>query len=485
MARYIKKWLTISAVKGDDGVVTHYLGSHIDITARKAAEHRLQYLACHDSLTDLPNREGLRERMVQVLGSTKHHEKKLALMLIDLDNFKAINEQLGHLVGDQLLVQVSRRLGASARASDIVARVGGDEFVLMFPDIESRSDVAHMAKIILASVSEPYLINGEELRTSPSIGICLYPDDAIIGDDLLKKADVAMYHAKAKGRGNYQFFTEKLQQAAMYRSSIEKDLRVALGQRLLMLHYQPQLDLRTSQLSGVEALLRWQHPERGIIPPLDFIPIAEKSGLIIPLGDWVIQEACRQLAEWRAGGIKHIRMSVNLSAHQFADKDLPARIRKVMANCDLPAGSLDLEVTESMTMDSPVDAIELMKILTGHGYTMSIDDFGTGYSSLAYLKQFPISTLKIDRSFVMDIETDPSNESICDITVLLAHKLGMNVVAEGVETDVQFKYLHSIGCEKIQGYLISKPLPANQAENFIRNKPRISTLGTLDLWKHT
>lgn len=476
------KWLTISAVKGPDRVVTHYIGSHVDITARKAAEEQLRYLTCHDPLTDLPNREGLHERMSHLLGIAKRNKKKLSLMLIDLDNFKDINDTMGHLVGDQVLVEVAQRLVKAVRQSDIVSRIGGDEFVIMLPDVESSEDAAHVAKMILKTVSEPYLINGEKLYTTPSIGICLYPDDAVLGEDMIKKADVAMYHAKAAGRRNYQFFTEKLQQAALHKSAMEKDLRVALEQQQFMLYYQPQLDLRTGKLVGVEALVRWQHPVRGIVSPFEFIPIAEETGQIIALGDWVLEEACRQLAEWRAGGIRHIKMSVNLAAKQFSDKNLPARIQEVMTQYALPANSLDLEVTESMTMGSPVEAIKMMKVLTSYGQSLSIDDFGTGYSSLAYLKLFPVSTLKIDRAFVKDIEHDPEDASICDITALLAHKLGMDVVAEGVETEAQLKFLHSISCEKIQGYLISKPLPADQAEYFIRNQPDMTSLGTIDLW---
>jgi diguanylate cyclase (GGDEF)-like protein/PAS domain S-box-containing protein len=476
------KWLTITAVQREGGVVTHYVGSHIDISERKAAEERALYLARHDSLTGLHNRSSLYESLQQALNLAKRNERLLALMLIDLDNFKAINDTLGHAVGDQLLVQVAQRLGASVRQSDFVVRLGGDEFVILMPEIDSPSDVAYVADKVLSVISEPYLIDGQKLRTSPSIGICLYPDDATDDQDLIKKADVAMYHAKSHGRGNYQFFNEGMQQAALWRTGIERDLRIALEQQQFVLHYQPQLDLRTGQLMGVEALVRWQHPERGLVSPMEFIPIAEETGLIIPIGDWVLCEACRQLAEWRAGGIEHIRMSVNLAASQFIDHKMPARIQEIMALNGLPVGSLDLEVTESMTMGAPADAIETMKAMIDHGQSLSLDDFGTGYSSLSYLKLFPISTLKIDRSFVKDIETDSNDASICDITVLLAHKLGMKVVAEGVETEAQLKYLLSIGCEKIQGFLISKPLPAEMAEAFIRNNPQMESLGTIDLW---
>lgn len=476
------KWLSISVVRDAAGNITHYVSSFTDISDRKASDARVQHLAYHDPLTGLANRFSLHENLTQSLVLARRNKTQLALLLLDLDNFKIINDTLGHPTGDQLLVQVAQRLISSVRQSDFVARLGGDEFIIMLPDIESSSDVMHVADKILASISKLYLIDGQELRTSTSIGICLYPDDALNDQDLIKKADLAMYHAKSSGRGNYQFFNEGMQQTALNRISVERDLRVALENRQFTLHYQPQLDLHTGRLMGVEALVRWQHPQRGMVSPLDFIPIAEETGLIIPLGDWILQESCRQLAQWRKGGINHIRMSVNLAASQFSDRNLPERILEIMAQNDLPPGSIDLEVTESMTMQSPADAVKMMKILTGHGQSLSIDDFGTGYSSLSYLKMFPISTLKIDRSFVKDIETDPDDASICDITVLLAHKLGMKVVAEGVETEAQLKYLLSIGCEKIQGYLISKPLPAEQAEQFIRNHIPVTRLGTIDLW---
>ncbi|MBI5923026.1 MAG: EAL domain-containing protein [Betaproteobacteria bacterium] len=476
------KSLTISAVRNEDGAITHYIATQHDITERKQAEERIKDLAYFDQLTGLPNRVSLQQKLSQMVGLASRNHRQFALMLLDLDNFKSINDTLGHQTGDVMLTEVADRLSTSVRQSDLVARLGGDEFVIILPDIDGPADVARVAQKILVEISAPYFIDARELHTSPSIGICLYPDDATENEDLIKKADVAMYHAKSCGRGNYQFFKEEIQAAAVNRLALEADLRSALEKQQFMLHYQPQLDLRTGRLMGVEALIRWQHPERGMISPLDFIPIAEESGLILPIGDWVLEEACGQLAAWRTEGIEHIKMSVNLAASQFSDHRLPLRIEEILAKTGLPKGSLDLEVTESMTMQSPAETAAMMKVLTGQELSLSIDDFGTGYSSLAYLKLFPINTLKIDRSFVKDIETDQNDADICDVTVLLAHKLGLDVVAEGVETKAQLTYLLSIGCEKIQGYLISKPLPAGQIKTFIRNHTPLSGLGTVELW---
>ncbi|MEW6163429.1 MAG: EAL domain-containing protein [Pseudomonadota bacterium] len=476
------KWLSISVVRDATGQVANYIGSFIDISERKASEERVRHLAHHDALTNLPNRFSLHERLAQALGFAVRNRKLLALMMIDLDNFKTINDTLGHQTGDRLLIEVAQRLAQAVRTSDIVARLGGDEFVVVLPDIDTPADAAHVAEKILQTVARPYAIDGQSLRTSPSIGICLHPDDADSSNDLLKKADVAMYHAKAQGRANYQFFTDELQQATMARIAMENDLRAAIEAGEFELFYQPQLDLRTGRISGVEALLRWRHPERGLVSPADFIPVAEETGLIMPLGDWVLREACRQLAAWQAAGIADIRMSVNLSANQFLDPRLALRIAEILTDNAVAAAMLDLEVTESMSMRSPEDTVALMDALTHQGMSLSIDDFGTGYSSLSYLKLFPIRTLKIDRSFVRDIETDPNDAQICDVTVLLAHKLGLETVAEGVETPGQLKYLLSIGCERIQGFLISRPLPAPEVAAFIRAHQPLDWLGTTELW---
>jgi diguanylate cyclase (GGDEF)-like protein/PAS domain S-box-containing protein len=476
------KWLSISLVRDEQGNIRNHIGSFIDISELKATQERIRHLAHHDTLTNLPNRFSLHEKLEQAVAFCRRNRMQLALMLIDLDRFKTINDTLGHHAGDQLLIEVSRRLLGAVRESDIVARLGGDEFVVALPGISSPDDAAHLADKITREISLPYQISGQEQRTTPSIGICLFPDDGQEIGDLLKNADVAMYHAKAKGRGNYQFFTEDMNIATTRRMTIESDLRLALERSEFELHYQPQLELRSGTIVGVEALIRWHHPTRGMVPPGDFIPIAEEIGMIAAIGDWVLREACRQLKAWQEKGISHIRMSINLSAVQFLDKTLPARICDLLAEHGLSAGLLDLEVTESMSMASPDESISAMKTMRASGLTLSIDDFGTGYSSLAYLKLLPINTLKIDRSFVKDIESDPNDADICDVTVLLAHKLGLEVVAEGVETAAQLKFLLSIGCEKVQGYLISKPLPAAEAEAFIRDTLPMADLGTLELW---
>ncbi len=476
------KWLSISVMRDQEGKICNYIGSFVDIAERKASEEKVRYLAHHDALTGLPNRYSLHERLVQAVGTARRNGRQLAVFMIDLDRFKVINDTLGHTVGDQLLIEVAKRLSGSVRETDIVARLGGDEFVVVLPTIDTPADAAHVAEKIIAAMAQVFLLEGSELRTSPSIGISLYPEDAIDIADLLKNADIAMYHAKELGRNNFQFFTETMQIAANNRLAVEADLRTAIEQGQFILHYQPQLDLRNGRLIGVEALVRWEHPLRGLISPLDFIAVAEETGLIVQLGDWVLVEACRQLARWRANGLTAVVMSINLSACQFLDPDLPKRLDAVLAENGLDASSLNLEITESMSMASPETTASLIQSLTGMGTSLAIDDFGTGYSSLAYLKLFPIKTLKIDRSFVKDIETDPNDAEICDVTVLLAHKLGLDVVAEGVETEAQLRYLRSIGCEKIQGYLISRPLPADQAEAFLLANPRMDGLGTVDLW---
>ncbi|HJW25961.1 MAG TPA: EAL domain-containing protein [Rhodocyclaceae bacterium] len=461
------KCISISVVRDGEGKVVNYIGISEDITDRKAAEDKIRYLAHHDALTGLPNRFRLYEQMEQGLSFARQCEKSLAVLLIDLDNFKSINDTLGHQVGDQLLIQVAKRLQRSVRESDIVARLGGDEFVVILSGIEKATDVAEIARKIVAHVAAPYGLAGQELRTSPSVGICLYPNDATEISELIKNADIAMYRAKAAGRGNFEFYTEKMLVEVIKRASAEKELETALNQGQFVLHYQPQVDIASGCVVGVEALVRWNHPSLGMIFPGDFIALAEETRLIIPLGNWVLEEACRQLKRWHEDGLVDLHISVNLSPIQFQNEELFSEVRHALEQSGLPAHCLHLEITESVAMGDPERNIVIMEALTDIGVELAMDDFGTGYSSLAYLKLFPINIIKIDRSFVKDIETDENDAAICEMTMLLAQKLGMRVVAEGVETDAQLEFLKSIGCRWIQGYRFSEPLATGQVKSFI------------------
>jgi len=461
------KRLSISVVRDADGNIVNYIGSFEDITDRKAAEDQIRYLAHHDALTGLPNRFSLYERIDQGMSFARRFNKSMAVMLIDLDHFKTINDTLGHNAGDQLLIQVAKRLERTLRESDIVARLGGDEFVVVLSGVDMNGDVAEIARKIVDCIAAPYSIAGHELRTTPSVGICFYPGDATETSELIKNADIAMYHAKAVGRSNYQFYTEQMRAEVTQRVTVENELELAVKEKQFVLHYQPQIDLATNRVVGVEALIRWQHPTRGMIYPGDFIALAEETRLIIPLGKWVLEEACQQLKRWHESGLCDLHMSINLSAVQFQDCTLPSLVKQAVERSGLPAFYLHLEITESMAMRNPEENIVMMKALADIGVKIAMDDFGTGYSSLAYLKLFPIDIIKIDRSFVKDIETDENDAAICEMTMLLAQKLGMHVVAEGVETNVQLEFLSKIGCQWIQGYLYSKPLAPDLALEFI------------------
>ncbi|MRR08525.1 EAL domain-containing protein [bacterium] len=459
------KWLTISTVRDGAGKVTQHIANFTDITERKVAEERIHRLAHYDGLTGLPNRMTLLGRLEQAMATARRGGDWVAVMFVDMDHFKTINDTLGHPVGDALLVEVARRLAACVRESDVVARLGGDEFVVVLTGAGDTAlqAAANVADKILRQLGEPYQqVKGHDLRSTPSVGISLFPGDGEDAESLMKNADTAMYHAKAQGRNNYQFFTASLNQAAAERLQLEGSLRRALERDEFLLHYQPQVEAVSGAITGFEALVRWRHPELGLVPPDRFIPIAEDTGLIQPLGEWVLRAACAQLRAMHNQGYAGLRMAVNLSARQLRHADLPALVGEVMAENGLGPGDLELEITESTAMHNPEATVRVFERLRAMGVRLAIDDFGTGYSSLSYLKLLPIHALKLDRSFVKDIEVDANDAAICNATIALAHSLGLEVVAEGVETQTQHEFLRRLDCDLIQGYFFSKPLPAGE-----------------------
>ncbi|MFP5506631.1 MAG: putative bifunctional diguanylate cyclase/phosphodiesterase [Gammaproteobacteria bacterium] len=462
------KDVSISAIRDAAGEVAFYVASFADISERKANEARIDYLAHHDPLTGLINRYNLENRLDQALLSAHRDGHRMAVMFIDMDRFKTINDSLGHHVGDRLLVEVARRLRASVRESDIVARLGGDEFIVVLTSLTDVLDVAHLADKILRTLRQPYDFDGKELHSTPSIGIAVYPGDGEDGPTLMKNADTAMYHAKDHGRNNVQYFTTAMNVAASERLSLENDLHQALRLGQIALHYQPQIRTADGHCVGVEALARWHHPVLGDISPLRFIAIAEESGLIESLGAWVLEEACRQLAAWRAEGLDGLHMAVNLSAPQLRAAGFAQAVAGALTRHRLAGGDLEIEITESVAMEDPERAIDQLQSLRDLGVQLAIDDFGTGYSSLAYLKRLPIQVLKLDRTFVRDIETDPSDAEISAATLALAHNLGLQVTAEGVETEGQRDFLARHQCDFMQGYLFSRPVPAAEIPGIVR-----------------
>jgi len=449
------------------GVPAHYIWILADITERRQAEERMRHIAQHDALTGLPNRLALLMRLGQLLPEARRHEWNIAIMFIDLDRFKIINDTLGHQIGDEMLREVACRLSSVIRETDFVARLGGDEFVILLPGIATPADAAIVANKIIAALSTAIQVDGHELHTSPSIGISLFPDDGPDGDSILKNADTAMYHAKSAGRNNYQFFATEMNRVTAERLDIERKLRHAIARNELTLCFQPQFSAHSNQPTGVEALLRWLHPTDGMIRPDRFIPVAEETGIIVEIGEWVLRNACREMKHWIDAGLQPMRMAVNVSARQLRRRDFCETVAGALAESGLPPELLELEITESSVMENPEEAIVILQRLGRMGVTLAIDDFGTGYSSLAYLKLFPIDHLKIDRSFVADIEHDLNDRAIAFGTIALAHSLGLNVIAEGVETEDQLDLLRSNGCDEVQGYLLSKPLNSAAAFAFL------------------
>jgi diguanylate cyclase (GGDEF)-like protein/PAS domain S-box-containing protein len=446
----------------EQGRFKGYRGTGRDVTEQKQVEEKIRHMAHHDALTQLPNRVLLYDRIGQAIAQAQRNRKALALLFIDLDRFKTVNDSLGHPVGDRLLQAVSGRLAACARGSDTIARIGGDEFVVLLGDLDQPEDARHVAQKVLDALSEPVMIDTHELKVTPSIGICAYPHDGEDVETLMRNADTAMYHAKQTGRNNYQFFTQAMNDAAQERLLLEKDLRHALERGEFTLHYQPQIDLKTGEIIGFEALARWPHPQRGLVAPSQFIPAAEEAGLIGPIGEWVLRQACSQAGIWHESGHRRLRVAVNCSAQQFQQEGFDETVRHILRESGVPAERLELEITESIVIQRSEEVIARFQALDNMGVRISIDDFGTGYSGLSYLKRLAIHQLKIDQSFVRDISSDPDDAAIVSAIIAIAHSLDLEVVAEGVETAEQLAFLKSLGCDAAQGYYFSKPLPADE-----------------------
>ncbi|OYZ41993.1 MAG: GGDEF domain-containing protein [Methylotenera sp. 24-45-7] len=455
------------AVTDEAGNLLYYEGTVEDITSRKSYEVQLEYQATHDTLTGLPNRCMLNDRLLQCINFATRYKNKMAVAFLDLDQFKLINDSMGHEVGDQLLLIMSQRLSACVREVDTVVRIGGDEFVILISNIDSIHDIMSSMKRILESVSEPCEIHGLNYLVTCSIGISLYPDDGADPTVLLKNADSAMYEAKKAGRNNYQVYTQALNEALAERVMLEYKLRQALENEEFILHYQPKVDFSTGLICGAEALIRWQPQGEAIIEPMRFIEIAEETGLIEKIGEWVLLNACKKAKLLKDKTGTSIPIAVNVSARQFKQARLPHIVKNILAETGLPAECLELEITESTLIDDAPKFIDTLHVLKTLGVKLAIDDFGTGYSNLAYLKDFPIDRLKIDKAFVMNLENDPTNLAILKAVVVLAHSLDKKVVAEGVETQYQHDFLKSIVCDEMQGHFFSRPLPEHEFETLI------------------
>ncbi|ABK44950.1 diguanylate cyclase/phosphodiesterase with PAS/PAC sensor(s) [Magnetococcus marinus MC-1] len=453
------KWLAISAIRNRQGVISHFVGVFNDISRQKSTEQQLERLVFYDPLTQLPNRVLFRDRLIHEVGVAERSNKLMSLLLVDLDRFKIINDTLGHGVGDELLLQVSKRLIASVRKSDTVARLGGDEFAIILPGMERAEDAAHVAETIINQLQVPFSIEENELFVGASIGIAVHGQDGDDYDSLTMNADAAMFKAKESGKGTYKFFTPDMNIQNAKRLVMEAELRRAVDNQELMLHYQPKVDAESRQIVGMEALVRWVHPTRGVIPPGEFIPLAEETGLIVPLGELVLTRACAQVKQWWDMGLPQVQVAVNLSPRQFQEPNLIEKVSEILRKTGFPATGLELEITESIAMHDVDNTIETVKKLKDLGVRISIDDFGTGYSSLSYLKKFPLHALKIDQSFVRDLGGDDDGASIISSIISMAKAMALGVVAEGVETAQQMEFLRGQECQQVQGFFLSKPLP--------------------------
>ena len=475
--------------EGENSPTHSYLGTYgvaRDVTERKIAEETISFQAYHDLLTKLPNRSLLNDRLSLAISQAKRDDESLAVMFLDLDRFKNINDTLGHMIGDELLQQVSVRLKDCIREGDTLARFGGDEFTLLLPKLhKGHDDASKLAKKITRTLKQPFIVDGHELYVSASIGIALYPQDGNNIDNLIKHADVAMYHVKGQGKNGYQFYSNEMNVPYVEKLSLDTGIHRALDSNEFNLVYQPQINLRTGEIVGVEALLRWTHPEHGLISPAEFIPFAEESGLIVDIGLWVLKTACAELSRWRIAGLPEIRMAINISARQLMENSIVDNILKILKDYDIPGHCMELEITENAIMDDMDSVIRKLQELSRHDITIAIDDFGTGYSSLSYLHKLPIHTLKIDRTFLKESRINNGDNTIINTIVAMAKGLGLNVVAEGVESQTQLEYLREIDCSEAQGYLFGKPLPPNIISQLLIQEPYSTPGSRTDSGKST
>jgi len=458
----------VRAVHDEGGNIVLREGTVEDITDRKVAEERVQFLAYYDALTGLPNRTLLQDRLAKALAAARRQKNKLALLYLDLDRFKDTNDSLGHAVGDLLLQEVAERLKTWGREQDTVARLGGDEFLLMLTQVKDASDAAVAAERLMDAMTAEFIVRGHPLNVGCSIGISIFPEHGADCEALIKNADAAMYSAKESGRNNFRFFTDDMNAQVMERLALENSLRLALNKKELFLMYQPQMDMATGKIVGLEALLRWQHPTLGLVPPDRFIRIAENSGLILPIGEWVLRTACSQARKWQDEGLPEVSVAVNVSAVQFRQEGFCGLIRRVLDQSGLAPPYLELELTESLLLANADVMLSVVQQLKAMGLTLAIDDFGTGYSNFNYLRQFQVSKLKIDRSFIRDVAVNPDDAAITTAIISMAKSLKLRVIAEGVENEAQMSFLRSHQCDEIQGYYFSKPLAVEKVADKLR-----------------
>ncbi|MEW6039063.1 MAG: EAL domain-containing protein [Pseudomonadota bacterium] len=465
------EWLSISAIRGEHGEIEHYIGIFIDISRQKEAELRLDYLAHHDKLTGLPNRDFIHDSLRMAIAQARRYRRQIALLFIDLDHFKHVNDTYGHASGDELLQAVARRLRGCLRKEDTLSRMGGDEFTLLLQQVGSREEIRLIADRIVSSLKAPFEIAKHEVYIKASVGVSIYPDDGETPESLLKNSDAAMYHAKQDGRDCVRLFQPDMERYLSERVTVERDIHRALERGEFRLFYQPQFNLATGKVTGVEALLRWQRPELGLVLPSHFIPLLEETGLIIPVGEWVLRAACAQAKAWHEAGTVPLRVAVNLSALQIRKSKFCDLVANVLSETGLSPACLELELTEAIAMHHAETAVIMLQRLKGLGIYLSIDDFGTGFSSLSYLKRFPVDKLKIDKSFVAGIVHDPSDAAIVTAIIAMAHSIGLGVIAEGVETQEQLNFLKLHHCNEVQGFLLGRPMPAGEIDMILSGTP--------------